>query len=424
MSAAETIENLIKKFCEIKKSSVAMSDEMDKKVLADALAAYEKTETKKTAEHQPNIWRIIMNKPITKLATAAAIILIAVFGITLLEKSVTPAWAVEDTAKVLDQFNAIYISGVVSIPIKKFGGNKDLVLKDGQEMSVEIWAQANEQRTKSGNIKMQTGDGAVGAVYNMTTYRYDPNANIVEIESGERVNLSPWPSGEFLLKVQEFMEDWQVLYGKDAATGRDYAFVTCSNASQSQSWWLEIDLETSLPVRAKGWNNTRREGEPSMDFQRIVFFKELPDEMFEFDIPEGAQVIDWSKKFKQILRDPNYGLSAEGLTKGQACKRIVEQYWQAMIDEDWEKARKLRSFPEGQLWEDWKAQYYDNMPSEIVEIQDPYDENNWITTPMVIKMTDGTIKKSKLMIKFQQINNIEWCHIFGNYGPKELNDME
>ena len=418
MRSADNIKKLIKN------TKIKTNPNVNRAVLNDLLNQMNHAEGVHLNARQHNTWRIIMNKQMTKLAAAAVIIIGLGVAVHLIDKATTPAWAIEDTSKALEQFNAIYISGVARVPINNFGGNKDLVLKDGWEMSVEIWAQANEQRTKSGNIKMQTGDGAVGAVYNMATYRYDPNANIVEIESGEHINLSPWPSGEFLLKAKQFMEDWQVLHGKDTATGRDYAFVTCSNQSQSQSWWLEIDLETNLPVRFKGWNNTRREGAPSMDFQRIVFFKELPDEMFKFDVPEGAQVIDWSEQFHQNLKDPGYGLSAEGLTKNQACKRIVEQYWQAMIDEDWEKARTLRSFPEGTLWEDWKAQYYDNMPSGIVEIQDPYDENDWITTPMVIKMADGTIKKGKLLVKFQQINNIEWCHIVGNYGPKELNDME
>ena len=280
----------IKKF--IKNVKINTDPDTNQKVLNELLGELDRTKRSADA-YQPGIWRIIMNNKITKFATAAVIIVAVVLSITILDKAVTPAWAIEDTANVLDQFNGVHISGVVNISIEKFGGGEDLVIREGKQMSIEIWAQANEQRTKSGNIKMQTGDGAIGAVYNMTTYRYDPDANIVEIESGERVNLSPWPSGEFLLKAQEFMEDWQVLYGKDAATGRDYAFVTCSNPRQSQSWWLEIDLETNLPVRFKGWNNIRREGIPSMDFQRIIFFEELPDEMFEFKTPEGVQIVDF-----------------------------------------------------------------------------------------------------------------------------------
>lgn len=365
-----------------------------------------------------------MKSRITKLATAAAIILIAGLGITILDKSVPPVWAIEDTAEALDQFNAVYISGVVGIPIEKFGGGEDLVLREGEKMSVEIWAQANEERTQSGNIRMETGDGAVGAVYVRTTYRYDPENNMVEIKSGQEINLSPWPCGEFLLRAQEAVENWRVMYGKDAATGRDYAFITCSNLSQRQSWWLEIDLETNLPVRAKGWNNTRREGTPSMDLQRIVFFRELPDEMFEFEIPKGAEVVDWREQFKEILKDRNYGMSAEGLTKENCCKRIVEEYWQAMIKEDWEKARRLRGFPDGQVWEDWKAQYYDNMPAQIIEIKEPYEEKNWMTTPMIIKMADGSTKEGKLLVKLREIDGVKSCVIVGNCGPQELNYVE
>jgi hypothetical protein len=81
--------------------------------------------------------------------------------------------------------------------------------------------------------------------------------------------MSIWPCGDYLTKVQELMQDWQVLYGKDKVTGRDCAFITFSNPSQGQSWWLEIDLETNLPVRAKGWHNTRREGLSSKNFPMI-----------------------------------------------------------------------------------------------------------------------------------------------------------
>jgi hypothetical protein len=258
-------------------------DELEKDILA-ALA-------KQT--RQQEVWRIIMKSKMTKFAAAAVIILIGIFSITLWDRSTTPAWAIEDTAKALDRFNAIYISGVVGIPIGKFGGGEDLVLREDETMTVDMWAQANKKRTKSANIRMETGDGAVGAVYNMTTYMYDPEKKTVQIESGEGIRLNPWPSGDFLLRVHEMdIPDLKVIYGKDGTTGRDHAFLTLSNPCQRQSWWLEIDLETNLPVRAKGWNNTRREGIPSMDMQRIVYFHVLPDEMFEFEIPEGATVID------------------------------------------------------------------------------------------------------------------------------------
>ena len=241
---------------------------------------------------QVQIWRIIMRSQITKLATAAVILLAVVLSVTILDRTVTPAWAIEDTVEALDKFNGIYLSGVIGVQMEKISRGDDLVLRDSENMSVEFWMQANEEKTRSENYRIEAGDGMIWSVCNKMTYRYDPKNNTVHIQSGRGIEMSIWPSGDYLLKLKKFMKDWKVEYGKDTVTGRDYAFITFSNPSQGQSWWLKIDLETNLPVCAKGWHNTRREGNPSMDFQRIIFSEKLPDKIFEFEIPEGATVIE------------------------------------------------------------------------------------------------------------------------------------
>jgi len=81
MSTLENIEKLIKDFCETRNLSVTTSDEMDKKVLNDALSVYEKTKTEKKAEHQPIVWRMIMNKSISKIAAVAIIIMAVIIGL-------------------------------------------------------------------------------------------------------------------------------------------------------------------------------------------------------------------------------------------------------------------------------------------------------------------------------------------------------
>ena len=58
MKPAENIENLIKKFYETKKSSVTTSDEMDKKVLNEALAIYEKCKTVVVSQIEPSFYII------------------------------------------------------------------------------------------------------------------------------------------------------------------------------------------------------------------------------------------------------------------------------------------------------------------------------------------------------------------------------
>ena len=68
----------------------------DERILNDALAAFEKSKVVKSAEHQPNVWRIIMKSPITKLAAAAVIIIAIVVGIHQFGGSIdgaSVAWA-------------------------------------------------------------------------------------------------------------------------------------------------------------------------------------------------------------------------------------------------------------------------------------------------------------------------------------------
>ena len=77
MRPAENINELIKKL------QLKASADLDKRVhdeISMALAESRKTES---APPEPNIWRVIMKSPITKLATAAVVIIACVIGLSL-----------------------------------------------------------------------------------------------------------------------------------------------------------------------------------------------------------------------------------------------------------------------------------------------------------------------------------------------------
>jgi hypothetical protein len=57
--------------------------------------------------HQ-SIWRIIMKSRMTRLAAGAVIIVVVILSITFLDKSVTPAYAVEQTLKAYDNIRYLY----------------------------------------------------------------------------------------------------------------------------------------------------------------------------------------------------------------------------------------------------------------------------------------------------------------------------
>jgi outer membrane lipoprotein-sorting protein len=70
MKPAENIERLIEKFCQTKKNTTRTSPELDKDVIEDAIA-----ELQTPAGRQINIWRTVMESKLTRLATAAVVII-------------------------------------------------------------------------------------------------------------------------------------------------------------------------------------------------------------------------------------------------------------------------------------------------------------------------------------------------------------
>ena len=79
MTSAKNIKKLIKN------AAIETSREVNEIVFKGLLEELDKAQEQSSAASQPNIWRIIMKKPIAKLVTAAAVILIAVLGISLLQ---------------------------------------------------------------------------------------------------------------------------------------------------------------------------------------------------------------------------------------------------------------------------------------------------------------------------------------------------
>ena len=74
MSPAEKIKKVFAK------SDVAVHSKVDDRIVSDALTALDKSEKTTPISAGPNIWRMIMNKTMTKVAAAAAIIAIVVVG--------------------------------------------------------------------------------------------------------------------------------------------------------------------------------------------------------------------------------------------------------------------------------------------------------------------------------------------------------
>ena len=63
------------------KSDVTVNSKIDDRIINDALTAFDKPEKTQSVSSESNIWRIIMKSRITKLAAAAAIIIVVLLGV-------------------------------------------------------------------------------------------------------------------------------------------------------------------------------------------------------------------------------------------------------------------------------------------------------------------------------------------------------
>ena len=407
MKAPENIEKFLKKFYMSEQTSLKSDPEKNKQVVEDALSAYRRTLNKRQVVVKQNTWRIIMNKPIIKLATVAGVILTVVLGVTFLDKAATPAWAIEDTIKALEHIYSIKISGIVT--------------NDSGEIEVNftLWAKPNEDSTETGELRFEIPGHQVTVVaLSGKTYTYKPKENVVSITEYKNFSINPWLGSKFFNSIKKFVENWKISYGKDEETGKESIFATFLHPTESQSWWFQFDSDTKLPVRFKQWLNTNFEGKPQFYATSIEYNPELPDGIFEFEIPDGAKVIKVPKKLPGYFDDPNVGISAEGLTDEEACLVLVEDYWRAIIDGDWEYLAQLRPICNVKEWE-FKYKRNENWPTEVLEISQPSKEEDCNIGPVVscmVKYSDGQIKNIKLIVKIRNIDGNKSCVIAGTYG--------
>jgi len=281
-------ENDIKKLFE--KATANTNPQRDRERLQEILAAQEHTQK---PENRLNLWRMIMKSRMTRYATAAVFVFAVGTGIIgIIGNGATPAWAIEQTIEALRDIEAIYISGFH-------------YHKNGDRDDLEVWVQKRDTSMSisgkdisvSGNCRWEEKDHRliVASEIENTTYRHNYPKNRVTVEDGLQ-HVILWLGHEYFENLKALSQDWKEEYGKDEETGRSCVFVTGYNEDISESWWFQFDLENKLPTRGKLWMNPKFEGEAKFYAKEIIYNPQLPEGVFEFEIPEGAEVIDQRKK--------------------------------------------------------------------------------------------------------------------------------
>jgi outer membrane lipoprotein-sorting protein len=232
-----------------------------------------------------------MKSQITKLATAAVIIVAVALSVTVLDNSTSTVWAIEQSIEALSKYNAVLIEG-----------SESFLDEDGklQMRTGKTWWVANEDQTK---VKKERNDidGVTILIANgQETWRYDPQTNTV-VKNRPYGMPEGWIGSRMLEQLQAFHElgiitQWDITYDNNPVTSKQRAFLTVAwldkRYNGPRSMWFEFDVESKLVVSLKQWENANWEGRPSAVSEKITYYESLPDSLFEFEIPEGATVIE------------------------------------------------------------------------------------------------------------------------------------
>ncbi len=339
-----------------------------------------------------------MRSRITKLAAAAVIVIAVVLSINLLDKTVAPAYAIEQTIEVMKDIVTVHFFA-----------------RDWQDREIETWIKVNPETGENDCLYVNEFERDQISISNpKITYFYNPKENKVRIVEGQALR-SDIRFGRF---IEDVIDKWiepehgeiQINKEYDPNTGKDIIILR----AESPKYQMEafIDPETKLPIRL---NFAKADlGVIIKNIDEIYYNEPLPKGLFDFEIPKGAEVIKESPLLP-VIDDPNYGISADGYTEDEARVKIITEFWSHIINKDFEKAHVL--LPVTSV-----KRLHEVLPEviELISIGEPFEVphiNFGILTPVRVRFSDGRILELYQTTYFRRIDGKLSCVLAGEGKP-------
>ncbi|MCK4753348.1 MAG: hypothetical protein KAS75_07870 [Planctomycetes bacterium] len=338
MKPAENINNLIKKL------NLKASTELDQKVhneISKILAESEKT---KSAPSKLNTWRIIMTNKITKLAAAAVIIIAVVFGITVLDKSVTPAYAIEQTISAISSMRYVHT--------RYFDASHEDVTKEcwiemddtGQLKNVRInWAEWitgeqivvwNKDKTEMWNPKRNRL-----SVFNDKIY----TARILQMANKANPRL-------YVERLHERQSKGEVKIEVEEPSNKSEPIVVTSTGlgENINRYVLFVDQATKLVTHLEWYQSE----DDVYKYQGVTEFFDynvpIDAKMFTLydEIPTDAQIDD--------AKTHDIGLEQGDLTDKEMAVKVVQEFIESLIAKDYTRVGLIcGGIPPGKVEKGW-----------------------------------------------------------------------
>ena len=347
MKTNKPIENWIRQ----KKLDPDTSAAMDSRILMDSYTAMPAA---KDQHKLSGYRRILMKRAIS--FTAAAIVLIAAFLLlTLINRTVSPAYAIEQTIAACHSVRSIHIK--TTIPDKEepilvwaeFDDNgqpklirldlPDWVRDDGAKEAVWKDNVAHIWFKKYNGLLRTTEQNLAGNIL-VAVKRRDPKTFMQELlkeqKSGQREIHIQQPSD----KIQPFL------------------ITAIRLPDKEEKLVLYIDQDTLLPIKSETYF--------IRDEQYHLFFT---TELYDYNQPIDPNVFTFNNLPPDIIQvdqvENLVGLDQEQMTNNQVAVEVVSRFWQGVIDGNYDAAgQMIEGIPGWAL----KNMFKENFPVKVIKI--------------------------------------------------------
>lgn len=274
MRLADNVEKLIK---DLRVLDVDTTEDMDKRTLDDALKAQDQLKKTRPARTEPHSWRTIMRNRRAQLATSVVIIVAAVLAMSLWDRSTPTAYAIKQTIEAMRKITTVHLLGTT------FDGGK-----------IDMWMTVDPETGEHDHFYADMPQMTIVASPN-EAYMYYKQANKVTHLIGGHDIRSDVRFGRFIEDMFEVAKSLNAKVRIDSVYDPDSAKEVILLVIETDKTTMEsrIDPETKLPMSLiMKVSGEPQPGQIGQSFDEIHYDLPLPEGIFEFEIPEEAEVTE------------------------------------------------------------------------------------------------------------------------------------
>ena len=281
MKLSDNIKKLIR---DVHVLDVNTSDEMDQRIIHDAINAQKRTSS---ANRQPNVWRTIMKTKTAKLAIAA-VVLVALLSLTLLDKTVSPVYALEQSLEAMKN-----VTWMHAVP--------DSIMAGGETVFGETWLSVTEG---IGAIKREDGSAEIVDYVNNESYSYDPAAGTITLTLISDADVSDRTNSyseyfDNIIDNISMRNDVEITTTTEVQNGEKVKVVEVvvpigktQNDMIAEKWRFVMDEKSYLPIRMQ-LQGCKADGKIVGIFDSVFDYPSSgPMDIYQLGAPKNAKIID------------------------------------------------------------------------------------------------------------------------------------